>query len=89
MPRYIKNPIVVEAIQFTDDEAAAAIQKLSEERIRLVNHLITGECAAIMVESPSGTLVAGPGDWIVQGAPDDLYVVGEDRFHVLFTEDLK
>lgn len=41
----------------------------------------------VYVKSPSGVLIAQPGDYIVQRTPEDIYVVTKENFEQLFEEE--
>ena len=72
--KFRKKPIVIEAMQFTNDESAKAIWRW------------TGDAAvhiagsSIAIETMEGVMTANRGDWIIRGIKGEFYPCKPDIF---------
>jgi hypothetical protein len=70
--KYRKKPIEIEAVQWTGsnadeiEEFIGQVWKAAPDRIR--------------INTPEGTMVATPGDWIIRGVAGELYPCKPDIF---------
>ena len=73
MARYLKQPIVVEAVQWFKhgDHPAVVVEK----RIDAFGY----------IETPEGRLRVEPGDWIITGIAGENYPCKPDIFEQLYT----
>lgn len=74
MPKlYRKKPIVIEAVQYTNDNRAEV-----GEFLRGVNHITTS--AGIVIRTLEGDMLAQPGDYIIRGMKGEYYPCKPDIF---------
>lgn len=83
--RYRKKPIIIEAVQFVDDDygTLCAIGSLGLKPNILYNPL------RIEIHTLEGTIAANKGDWIIKGINGEFYPCKPDIFEKTYemTED--
>lgn len=80
--KYRKKPVEVEAIQFLDNDTAGEILRWSgTPPIRANIDPATGICTALLVDTLEGTMLAGPGDFIIRGVDGEFYPCKANIFH--------
>lgn len=87
MPRFIKKPITVEAIQFTDQESADLVLETFGDLVQQNIDHSTGETFSLTLHSLSGPVLVQVNDWVIDGGEGDLYPCKPARFEELFVED--
>ncbi len=87
MPKYRKKPVVIEAIQITE-ENAAEIGAFDDVRIIQAgpNHpdLAWGTFIDVEIETLEGTMRGMPGDWIITGVSGERYPCKPDIFEATY-----
>lgn len=82
MPKFRKRPVVIEAIQFTD-ENALEINSMPEVDVYIAgphSDQPVGSIEFASVKTLEGNTVASPGDWIVTGVNGEVYPCKSDIF---------
>lgn len=78
--RFRKKPVEIEAMQFTEDNAAAVNAFIGE-----AGYAYSGpECCRI--QTLEGTMYASPGDWIIKGVKGEFYPCKPDVFEATYEE---
>ena len=73
MGRFLKNQVVIEAVQwFNHGDHPAVIAK-------------SGDDAVAYIDTPEGRLRVEPGDWIITGVAGENYPCKPDTFEQLYT----
>jgi hypothetical protein len=91
--RFIKRPLVIEAVQVRYSEMTAKgpeYYPFSESVDWITNAINDGiitissknarDYAVISIKTLEGTMEAGPGDWIIRGIKGELYPCKNDIF---------
>lgn len=86
MAKYVKKPVVVEAIEFTGtQESVDAVDQWSKEGELLIAHPgIAEDDWHITVPTMEGDMLACPGDFIIRGVKGELYPCKPDVFAVSY-----
>lgn len=74
--KFRKKPVVIEAIQLTNDPAQAAELATWCDGMALASP----ERVSLHIETLEGTMVAHPGDWIIKGVQNEFYPCKNDIF---------
>ncbi len=83
MRKFRKKPIVIEAIQFTND---------SLDNLKEIYHLLGMDLGVlvptteIIINTLEGPMVATRGDWIIKGIKGELYPCKPDIFKITYDE---
>lgn len=99
MPNYRKRPITIEAVQFTgvDPDGGPDGEHLTKFASDVPEWLVEAMEDQTVVPSGlyadtldvkvmTGTLVAKPGDWILKGIEDEIYVCPDSIFAASYDE---
>lgn len=76
--KFRKKPVVIDAVQFTGDNALAIWAFMG--RPDLAANLELHDTDLPIVETREGTLVASLGDWIIKGVAGEFYPCKPDIF---------
>lgn len=74
MPKFRKKPVVIEALQFTGDNA---------EEIGYfagLNAQLAGRESRLEIKTKEGVMIANPGDYIIKGVQGEFYPCKPDIF---------
>jgi hypothetical protein len=82
MPKYRKKPVEVEAWQFDAKEPMPEWLKTAIEAGDVFVYREDGEATItqISIGTLEGTMLAKPGDWIIQGVAGEIYPCRHDIF---------
>lgn len=75
--KFRKKPVVIEAMQYTDDKSAVVIYDWSGG----VFHYANGQQ---QVSTEEGVMAASPGDWIIRGSHGEFYPCKPDIFDAVY-----
>ena len=79
--KYRKKPVVIEALQFTDNESAQAIAEwLGKPPVHLRINPATAICEYLRIDTLEGHMTANIGDWIIKGVRGEFYPCKPDIF---------
>ena len=83
--KYIKKPIIIEAIQLTDLNAVTICDWINKPIANHNNNIarILSSLSApksIVIETLEGYMAARPGDWIIKGTAGEFYPCKSDIF---------
>ena len=88
MSKYRKNPVVIEAVQFTQEASDQHWFHIDDDRIfglttrHNIPVLMDGEgTKSLKIKTLEGTLTANIGDWIIVGVNGELYPCKNDIFN--------
>lgn len=84
MPKFRKIPVVVEAMQVTEDNVHAVIKWIKTNRGDAIKHWEEG--FLMLIKTLEGNMLADPGDWIVKGVKGEFYPVKPDIFAETYEE---
>jgi hypothetical protein len=73
MPKFRKKPVVIEAIQFTGDNAYAIANVFVDMSYSTLN-------GQFKITTLEGDHLASPGDWIIKGVKGEFYPCKPDIF---------
>jgi hypothetical protein len=73
--KYVKKPVVIDAIKFEDPVTVMAWACTFDDEIRWK---ISGE--RIIIQTLEGDMTALPGDWIIRGVKGEFYPCKPDIF---------
>lgn len=80
--KYRKKPVVIEAIQFTGDNAGEVIVWRNEDESRI--HTWVVEDDSMLIPTSEGTMRATKGDWIIRGVKGEYYPCKPDIFEATY-----
>jgi hypothetical protein len=87
MSKYRKNPVVIEAVQFTQEASQKPQFNIDDDRIfglttrHNIPVCVDGEgTKSLKIKTLEGTLTANIGDWIIVGVKGELYPCRDDIF---------
>ena len=81
--KYRKKPVVIEAIQLTNENYAFVddwIQKGGGRECELCND------KSLLIHTLEGNMIANSGDWIIKGVKDEFYPCKSDIFEMTYEE---
>lgn len=95
MAKFVKKPIVIEAVQFKYaeyadnpllfDEVPDWLSVAINEK-KIVPDFKTEDYWYLMIETLEGTMFAGPDDWIICGIKGEIYPCKNDIFKATYTK---
>ena len=73
MARYIKKPVVIEAVQWTDTKESgnAIVDLIGESKTWSIDY--SAKPPTIKIPTLEGTMTASIGDWIIKGINGEFY----------------
>ena len=84
MPFYIKKPIVVEAMEIIDDDAAMLLFCPNIARFS-----VFGKRKHVLIDTLEGQLWGGVGDYIIKGVEGEYYPCKRSIFHATYDPLIK
>lgn len=85
MRYYRKIPLVIEAVQFTDNDSAEAILKWAgTPPVRAVIDPSTGLAHGLWISTLEGEMLAHLGDYIIRGIQGEFYPCKSDIFEATY-----
>lgn len=79
--KFRKRPVVIEAIQFTDNDSALRIARWAgSPPVRLLTEPGEGRCYGIEIVTLEGTMLASLRDWVIRGVDGEFYPCKPDIF---------
>jgi hypothetical protein len=84
--KYRKKPVVIEAVQFTDDEPETLIglQEFMDSDVRVSYK--NPENPVLKIETLEGVMDASIGDYIIKGVRGEFYPCKPDIFKATYEE---
>lgn len=79
MPTFRKKPVEIEAVQLPIDTAPSWLADAMDSGA--VKIYTSGSAH---IDTLEGTMVASPGDWIIQGVKGELYLCKPDIFEATY-----
>ena len=81
--KYIKKPVVIEAVQFSMDylDHISALTEFMKDADFDINYLNEGK---IYIETLEGTMCAQEGDYIIKGVKGEFYPCKPDIFELTY-----
>ncbi|TXI82186.1 MAG: hypothetical protein E6Q39_00020 [Crocinitomicaceae bacterium] len=92
MPKFVKKPVEIEAIQWTGDNYAEIYHFLEGDDSPASEwgenlHIETrGDTELLYIHTLEGTMLARIGDWIVKGIKGDFYPCKPDIFELTYSK---
>jgi len=85
MAKYRKKPVVIEAMQFNNDNDGREIRKWAEGKVRMSTEIISPkkpniEEVVLRIETLEGIMTAHFSDWIIKGVSGEFYPCKPDIF---------
>ena len=82
MGKYRKKPVVIEAIQVTENLLPRQVREFYPDAITARN----GETGrmSVHIETLEGTMIAMPDDWIIKGVKGEFYPCKPDIFDATY-----
>lgn len=84
--RFVKKPVEIEAIQFTEDTAMDIVQWLTDNGQPGNWETAGGVLSRIEIETLEGVFLASPGDWVIRGIKGEFYPCKPDIFEASYDE---
>lgn len=83
--KYRKKPVVIEAMQFTQENALKIVEWIDDQGGEVQFHVsedppATRRVTRIDIGTLEGTMTANPGDWIIKGVAGEFYPCKPDIF---------
>ena len=80
--KFIKKPIVIEAIQFTGQSSITAMQNvwMNFQHLSEYRH----ESRTLVIKTPEGPLNASLNDWVIKGVKGEFYPCKPDIFEATY-----
>ena len=82
--KYRKNPVVIEAIQFTGDNGLEIYQWMHPKVPRIAEHG-QSPSGAIGIKTPEGNMLAQSGDYIIKEITGEFYPCQKNIFESTYT----
>lgn len=79
--RFLKKPVVIEAVQWTG-ENADEVQKFLQQTEHAFAGFVKGRY--VDIGTPEGLMVASPGDFIIKGVKGEFYPCKPDIFEATY-----
>lgn len=80
MPKYRKKPVVIEAVQWTGENATEMSLFIGRSDIgRWYNGTLV-----LPIETLEGQITANPGDWVIKGVKGEFYPCKPDIFDATY-----
>ena len=83
MGRYRKKPIVIDAVQFTEENRDEWLALIDTHRVWSKED---GSLDYAIVPTLEGDHRASPGDWIIRGIKGEIYPCREDIFRLTYEQ---
>ncbi len=77
MPKYVKRPVEIEAIQWTGDNRREIFDFCDQSYFN--TKFETGELV-LMIQTLEGTMEASTGDYIIKGIKGEFYIADKKKF---------
>ena len=87
--KYRKKPVMIEAMQLTDESAYAVLDWLTESNVEhypLAQAPDEEVMSAIVIGTLEGDMRADMGDWIIRGVQGEFYPCKPDIFEATYEE---
>ena len=82
--KFIKKPVIIEAIHWNGDNAVEVIKFFKDNRsANTFGDINNGVASIVTLE---GTMVASVGDWIIKGVSGELYPCKPDIFNLTYEQ---
>ena len=76
---YIKKPVIIEAMQFTNDNKEQVYQWVSSIQTNVMPFISDGK-PVLVIPTLEGRMMATIGDYIIRGVQDEIYPCKPDIF---------
>lgn len=85
MPKFVKNPVVIEAVQYdgTDESFSAISELIGEDTTWSIDYSVTP--VPVYIHTLEGKMRADIGDWIIKGIKGEFYPCKPDIFESTYT----
>ena len=80
--KYIRKPVVIEAIQYTGDESVQEMKKLWGNFFIMFHRL--SPTKVFTVETNQGEAFVKKGDWVIKGPTGEIYPCKPDIFELTY-----
>ena len=84
MAEYRKKPIVIQAHRWNPHEAPVNLPDWLWRKVGMTPELFDKETGNLSIRTLEGTMVANPGDWIIQGVKGEVYPCKADIFDATY-----
>ena len=78
--KYRKKPVVIEAVQFTDENKDQVLNWCQSIQMNVTNSWEKEGNPAMLIPTLEGEMTASLGDWIIKGISNELYPCKPDIF---------
>lgn len=85
--KFRKKPVVIEAVQFTDEESAQEILDWVSHDQKVAWTTAGGVISQIFIDTLEGEMTASPNDWIIKGVNGEFYPCKPDIFDKTYEEE--
>lgn len=82
MPRFRKKPVVIEAVRWDPEAKPTDFPKWFWDRFG--GNTVVNEHRSLAIQTLEGVMIAGPGDWIIQGVKGEIYPCKPDIFEATY-----
>lgn len=87
MKQFRKKPVVIEAVQFTNENKDRVFHELSEIKMNIYPAYDNAK-PCLRIPTLEGEMTASLGDWIIKGVNGELYPCKPDIFEKTYEEVL-
>ena len=87
MKQFRKKPVVIEAVQFTNENKDRVLHELSEIKMNIYPAYDNAKLC-LRIPTLDGEMTASLGDWIIKGVNGELYPCKPDIFEKIYEEVL-
>ncbi|MFA7708150.1 MAG: hypothetical protein WCX73_04320 [Candidatus Pacearchaeota archaeon] len=84
MKKYRKKPVVIEAIQFTDETKDRVYSTVREIQQNVSPSFDKHNRPILLIPTLEGEMMCSLGDWIIKGVRGELYPCKPDIFDVTY-----
>lgn len=82
MKRYMKRPLIIEAIQITEDTFSHTVEWDDELAQRDITIYYTEK--TVEIDTPEGIMLGTVGDWIIKGIKNECYICKDEIFQASY-----
>jgi len=84
--RFKKKPVIISAIQFTDDEKHRVYNDVKQIQMNVQPGMTMDGKPCLLIPTLEGEMTADIGDWIIKGIHGELYPCKPDIFEKTYEE---
>jgi len=81
MPKFIKKPVMIEAVRWTGDNYTEILQLADADKFRSIS---VKTDKTLIIKTLEGDMTANLGNWIIKGIKNEIYPCKPDIFDATY-----